>query len=69
LQQYVNAVAEFVGGRTGDDVISFSNIEGRALSLAVPKGMTAAQRDTIEAVRSWARIKNDSPVNVLISEF
>jgi hypothetical protein len=69
LQQYVNAVAEFVGGRMGNDVISFSNIEDRALSLAVPKGMTAAQRDTIEAVRSWARIKNDSPVNVLISEF
>jgi hypothetical protein len=69
LQKYVNEVSEFVGGRMGNDVVGLSDIEGRALSLAVPKDMTAAQREAIEAVRSWARKTNDNPVEVSISEF
>jgi hypothetical protein len=69
LQKYVNEVAEFTGGQMGTDVVEPFQIQGRALSLAVPKGMTAAQRDAIEAVRSWARMRNDSPVIVSISEF
>jgi hypothetical protein len=69
LQKYVNDVSEFIGGSMGNDVVGLSDIEGRALSLAVPKDMTAAQREAIEAVRSWARMKNDNPVEVSISEF
>jgi hypothetical protein len=46
-----------------------SLIKGRALNLVIPKGsMTAAQRDAIEAVRAWARMKNDNPVIVHITE-
>jgi hypothetical protein len=69
LQKYVNEVSEFVGGRMGKDVVEFSDIKGRALIVAVPKDMTQAQRDAIDAVRSWARMKNDNPVAVSIREF
>jgi hypothetical protein len=53
----------------GNDVIGPLDIQGRALSVAVPKGMTVAQRDAIETVRSWARMKNNNPVQVSITEF
>jgi hypothetical protein len=69
LQKYVNEVSEFAGGRMGNDVIGPLDIQGRALSVAVPKGMTVAQRDAIETVRSWARMKNNNPVQVSITEF
>jgi contact-dependent growth inhibition (CDI) system restriction endonuclease-like protein len=69
LQKYVNEVSEFAGGRMGNDVFGPSDIQGRALSVAVPKGMTVAQRDAIETVRSWARMKNNNPVQVSITEF
>ena len=45
LQKYVNEVSEFVGGQMGKDVVEFFDIKARALSLAVPKGMTATQRE------------------------
>jgi hypothetical protein len=51
------------------DVVEFFDIKARALSLAVPRGMTAAQREAINAVRSWARMKNHNPVEVSIREF
>lgn len=60
LQKYVNEVSEFVGGQMGKDVVEFFDIKARALSLAVPRGMTATQREAINAVRSWARIKSQS---------
>ena len=53
LQKYVNEVSEFVGGQMGKDVVEFFDIKARALSLAVPRGMTATQREAINAVRSW----------------
>jgi hypothetical protein len=70
LRTYVDEVSEFIGGETGTDVVKLSDIKGRALSLAIPKGsMTAAQREAIEAVRAWARMKNRNPVQVFIKEF
>ena len=38
----------------GKDVVEFFDIKARALILAVPRGMTATQREAINAVRSWA---------------
>jgi hypothetical protein len=62
-------VSEFVGDRLGNDVVEFSDIKGRALSLAVPKGsITETQKAVIENVRRWARtLKN--PVDIIINEF
>jgi hypothetical protein len=45
LQKYVNEVSEFVGDSLGNDIVRPSDIKGRALSLAVPRGsMTATQK-------------------------
>jgi hypothetical protein len=69
LRKYVSDVAEFYGARWANNVVLPSEIKGRALNLVIPKGsMTAAQRDAIEAVRAWARMKNDNPVIVHITE-
>lgn len=69
LEKYVNQVSEFVGDSLGNDVVEFSEIKGRALSLAVPKGsMTATQKAVIENVRRWARMLNN-PVDIIINEF
>jgi hypothetical protein len=62
-------LSEFVGGRLGKDVVEFSDIKDRALSLAVPSDITASQREAIDAVRSWTRMRNGNPVEVLIHEF
>jgi hypothetical protein len=69
LQKYVNEVSEFVDGQLGEDVVLPSDIKGRALSLAVPKGsITETQKAAIENVRRWARtLKN--PVEIIINEF
>jgi hypothetical protein len=69
LVKYVNEVSEFVGDRLGEDIVLPSDIKGRALSLAVPKGsMTETQKAVIEDVRGWARtLKN--PVEIIIDEF
>jgi len=54
LSKYVGEVSEFVGGRLKKDVVEFSDIKGRALEVAIPKGtMTSQQREFVEAVRSW----------------
>jgi hypothetical protein len=69
LEKYVVEVSEFVGDRLGDDVVRLSDIKGRALSLAVPKGsMTATQKAAVENVRRWARMLNN-PVDIIINEF
>jgi hypothetical protein len=69
LVKYVNQVSEFVEGQLGEDVVLPSDIKGRALSVAVPKGsITAMQKAVIEHVRRWARtLKN--PVHIIINEF
>ena len=67
LVKYVNEVSEFVGDQLAEDVPS--DIKGRALSLAVPKGsITETQRAVIENVRRWARTLNN-PVDIAINEF
>jgi hypothetical protein len=69
LAKYVGEVSEFVGDALGNDVVDISDIKGRALSVAVPKGsMTATQKAAIEDVRRWARMLNN-PVDIIINEF
>ena len=52
LQKYVNEASEFVGGSMEKDIVQFSDIKGRALGLAFPKGsMTTVQREAID----WCR--------------
>jgi hypothetical protein len=69
LVKYVNEVSEFVGDSLANDVVLLSDIKGRALSLAVPKGsMTETQKAVIENVRRWARMLNN-PVDIIINEF
>jgi hypothetical protein len=55
----------------GTDVVTESQIQHRALSLAVPKGsMTAVQREIIDAVRTRAKMSNaNPPVDIVITEF
>jgi hypothetical protein len=69
LSEYAGEVSEFVGGELGEDFVRPSEIKGRALSLAVPKGsMTETQKAVIEEIRQWARtLKN--PVDIIINEF
>jgi len=38
LSKYVGEVSEFVGGELGEDVVEFSDIKGRAVEVAIPKG-------------------------------
>jgi hypothetical protein len=69
LSTYVGEVSEFVGGRLKDDVVEFSQIRGRVLVVAIPKGrMTPQQREIFEAVRSWAKTL-PNPVDVTFIEF
>ncbi len=69
LSEYAGEVSEFAGDQLGEDIVRLSEIKGRALSLAVPKGsMTETQKAVIEEVRRWARtLKN--PVDIIINEF
>jgi hypothetical protein len=70
LQKYVNGVSDFTGRTWANNEVRLSDIQGRALQLIVPKGsMSAIQRDTIEAVRTWAKSKNYNPVEIIITEF
>jgi hypothetical protein len=50
LNKYVDDVVEFNGANLANDEVKLSDIQGRALHLAIPKGsMTEAQRRAIEA--------------------
>jgi CDI toxin restriction endonuclease-like domain len=69
LVKYAGEVSEFMGDQLAGDVVLPSDIKGRALSLAVPKGsITPAQRAVIEDVRRWAKTL-DHPVDIIINEF
>jgi hypothetical protein len=37
LKKYVGEVSEFAGGKLGNDVVKFSDIEGRVLEVVIPK--------------------------------
>jgi hypothetical protein len=68
LSTYVGEVSEFVGGKLGKDLVEFSDIRGRAVDVAIPKGtMTPQQQEIVEAVRSWAK-KLRNPVELTIIE-
>jgi hypothetical protein len=69
LRTYVNDVSEFVEGSMGNDVVEPFDIKGRALQIVMPKGsMNATQREAIDAIRNWARMKNHNPVEIIITE-
>jgi hypothetical protein len=69
LSEYTGEVSEFVGGKMGNDVVKLSDIQGRALEVAIPKGtMTPKQREIVDAVRSWAGTLRN-PVDVIMIEF
>ncbi len=70
LKQYIDDLTEFDGAQWADDNVPSSALKGRTLSLAIPKGsMTENQREAIEAVRAWARMKNTGRIGVIITEF
>jgi hypothetical protein len=62
-------VSEFEGGELAEDVVLPSDIKGRAVSFAVPKGsISETQKAVIEDVLRWARtLKNR--VDIVIDEF
>jgi hypothetical protein len=69
LNKYVDGLAEYEGGAWGERRILPEEINGRILSLAIPKGsMTEEQRIVIEAVRDRATRKKN-PVDLIITEF
>jgi hypothetical protein len=62
-------VVEFNGANLANDEVKSSDIDGRALDLAIPKGsVTVVQRRAIEAVRRRAKL-GDRPVDIIITEF
>jgi hypothetical protein len=69
LNKYVDDVVEFNGANLANDEVKSSDISGRALALAIPKGsMTVVQQRTIEAARLRAKL-SDRPVDIFITEF
>jgi hypothetical protein len=70
VRQYINDVSEFDGATWANYEVNSSEIKRRAVSLAIPKGsMTTAQREELDSLRLWARMKNDKPVDLMITEF
>jgi hypothetical protein len=69
LNKYVDDVVEFNGANLANDEVKSSDISGRALALAIPKGsMTVVQQRAIEAARQRAKL-GDRPVDIIIKEF
>jgi len=69
INKYIADLVDFDGAALGDDEINASEISGRALHLAVPKGrVSPIQREAIEAIRARERMMNDG-VDILIGEF
>jgi len=67
LNAYIDNVATYEGSALGAFDITPSDISGRALSLAIPKGsMTPAQRAVIEAARTRAQAFR---VQLIVTEF
>jgi hypothetical protein len=67
LNKYIDEVAQFKGGQLGGDEVKPSEIKGRALSLAIPKGsITPEQQEVIEAARARAKRLG---VDFIITEF
>jgi hypothetical protein len=69
LNNFVDEVESFKGGRWGGDEVEEAAITGRAVSIAIPKGsMTEEQRAMFEEARERAR-KLPNPVDISVTEF
>jgi len=67
LNQYIDDLALFDGGRLGFTIIDSSAISGRTLSIAIPKGsITATQQAAIESAMARAQAFD---INFVITEF
>lgn len=67
LNDYIRKVASYEGGKMGTIEIGASDITGRALSIAIPKGsMTAVQRAAFDAARARAKAFG---VNLTVTAF
>jgi hypothetical protein len=56
INRYVDEVAAFNGAKLGEKIVEPSDITGRALNIAVPKGsITATQQGAIEAAAARAK--------------
>jgi contact-dependent growth inhibition (CDI) system restriction endonuclease-like protein len=69
LNNFVDEVESFKGGRWGGDEVEEAAITGRAVSIAIPKGsMTEEQRAVFKEVRERAR-NLPNPVDISVTEF
>jgi hypothetical protein len=67
LNNYIHKLATFEGGKLAGITIDLSAINGRVLSLAIPKGsMTQIQRAAIEAARVRAQAFD---IDLTVTEF
>ena len=68
LNQYVDNLGDYAGGRLLATIVRLPDISDRALNLVVPKGaMTEVQRAAIEAARARALVANRYPVKIIIT--
>jgi hypothetical protein len=68
LNQYVDNLGDYAGGRLLATIVRSPDISDRALNLVVPKGaMTEVQRAAIEAARARALVANPYPVKIIIT--
>jgi hypothetical protein len=67
LNEYIDKLALYDGGKMGIFKVESAKITGRVLSLAVPKGsMTRVQRAAIEAARARAHAFD---IELVVTEF
>jgi hypothetical protein len=57
LKGYVDKVSKFKGRKWGGDVVELQNIKGRALDVAVPKGMNTDQQQIFIDIIEYAKEK------------
>ena len=68
LNQYVDDLGDYAGGRLLATIVRLPDISDRALNLVVPKGaITEVQRAAIEEARARALIANRYPVKIIIT--
>ena len=68
LNQYVDDLGDYAGGRLLATIVRSSDISERALNLVAPKGaITEVQRAAIEAARARALVANRYPVKIIIT--
>ena len=67
INRYIDSLAGFEGDTMGDIVIRNSDISGRVLNVAIPRGsMTAAQKPAIDAATLRAQAFG---IKLVITEF